>query len=138
MIVDSSAFIAVLLDESEGEAFRQLLATESVKLSAATLTECAIVLHGKGLGDLRVPFDALLRATDAEVVPVDESIARIAIDAHRRFGRGSGHPAKLNYGDCFSYALAIAHDEPLLFKGDDFGHTDVRDRTAPSPASTLP
>ncbi|MGY1551539.1 type II toxin-antitoxin system VapC family toxin [Microbacterium sp. A588] len=126
MIVDSSAFVAVLLDEPEGKAYGALLASEPVKLSAATLTECSIVLEGKRERGLTERFEELLRVTDAEVVPVNEAIARTAFAAHRRYGRGSGSPAKLNFGDCFSYALAIARDEPLLFKGDDFIHTDVR------------
>lgn len=126
MIVDSSAFVAVLLDEPERKVYGGLLASEPVRLSAATLTECSIVLGGKPERGLTERFEDLLRATDAEVVPVDETLARTAIAAHRRYGRGSGSPARLNYGDCFSYALAIARDEPLLFKGDEFIHTDVR------------
>lgn len=126
MIVDSSAFVAVLLDEPEGESFRAALASEPVRLSAATLTECTIVLAGKQAEGLVLDFEDLLRAISADVVALDESQARIASDAYRRYGRGSQHPAKLNYGDCFSYALAISLDEPLLFKGDDFIHTDVR------------
>lgn len=127
MIVDSSALVAVLLDEPERGMFGEVLARAvDVRLSAATLTECGIVLEGKPGRGLLDELDALLRLIAAEVVPVDESIARCAIDAHRRFGRRSGHAARLNYGDCFSYALAITRDEPLLFKGDDFVHTDVR------------
>lgn len=126
MIVDSSAFVAVLLDEPEGESFRAALASEPVRLSAATLTECTIVLAGKQAEGLVLDFEDLLRAISADVVALDESQARIASDAYRRYGRGSQHPAKLNYGDCFSYALAISLDEPLLFKGDDFIRTDVR------------
>lgn len=71
-------------------------------------------------------FEAILIQTGAGVIPVDGGQARVASDAYLRYGRGSGSPARLNYGDCFSYALAISRDEPLLFKGDDFIHTDVR------------
>ncbi len=60
------------------------------------------------------------------IEPVTETQARIARDAYREFGRGSGHPARLNFGDCFAYALAVERDEPLLYQGNDFGHTDVR------------
>ncbi|MGF2949178.1 type II toxin-antitoxin system VapC family toxin [Microbacterium alcoholitolerans] len=130
MIVDSSAFVAVLLDEPDAALLRSALAAETVKISAATLTECSIVLQSKPARGLADRFEELLHSTNAKIVPVDERIARGAIDAHRRYGRGSGHPAKLNYGDCFSYALAIAHDEPLLFTGDDFIHTDVRVATS--------
>jgi ribonuclease VapC len=70
-------------------------------------------------------FDDLLREAQVIVDPVTEAQARIAREAYRDFGRGSGHPARLNFGDCFAYALAKATNEPLLFKGADFGHTDV-------------
>lgn len=71
-------------------------------------------------------FEAILIQVDAGVIPVDGGQARVAGDAYLRYGRGSGSRARLNYGDCFSYALAVSRDEPLLFKGDDFIHTDVR------------
>ena len=70
-------------------------------------------------------FDDLLREAGISVEPVTEEQARLAREAYRDFGRGSGHPAKLNFGDCFAYALAKAMDEPLLFKGEDFSRTDV-------------
>lgn len=126
MIVDSSAFVAVLMAEPEADEFSDALETQSFAVSAATLTESMIVLRGKGGEDKVRALDDLLREAAGVVVPVDEGQARLASDAYRRFGRGSGHPARLNYGDCFSYALAITRDEPLLFKGDDFAHTDVR------------
>ncbi|OJU40865.1 MAG: VapC toxin family PIN domain ribonuclease [Microbacterium sp. 69-10] len=126
MIVDSSVLVAMLLDEPEGGALAARLDADPIVISAATLTEASIVLWGRA-GDLMVQkLDELLEGIGATVASVDEQQARIARDAYRRYGRGSGHPARLNYGDCFSYALAIARDEPLLFKGDDFVHTDVR------------
>jgi len=67
-----------------------------------------------------------MKASNIEIVPFTEAQARIARAAHKDFGRRSGHPAQLNFGDCFAYALAVDRDEPLLYKGDDFGHTDVR------------
>ena len=126
MIVDSSVFVAVLMAEPGADELSDLLESERISVSAATLTECTIVLHGKGGEEKTLAFNELLRLTRATVVPLDEAQARLASDAYRRYGRGSGHPARLNYGDCFSYALAITRDEPLLFKGDDFIHTDVR------------
>ena len=126
MIVDSSALVAVLMAEPEADDMSDLLESRPFALSAATLTECMIVLRSKGGEAKALALDELLELTRATVVPLDEAQARQASRAYARYGRGSGHPARLNYGDCFSYALAIARDEPLLFKGDDFIHTDVR------------
>lgn len=126
MIVDSSALVALLLDEPEAPRFASYLATEEASLSAASLTETLLVLRGNAEERIVHELDELLRVTQVAVVPLDERQARLAGDAYVRYGRGSGSRARLNYGDCFSYALAIARDEPLLFKGDDFVHTDVR------------
>ena len=126
MIVDSSVFLAILLDEPEAENYRELLKDHPVAVSAATVAESRIVLQSRGGMRMCDIFEAILIQVNAGVIPVDGYQARVASDAHQRFGRGSGHPARLNYGDCFSYALAITRDEPLLFKGDDFVHTDVR------------
>lgn len=126
MIVDSSVFVAVLMAEPDADELSDVLETRSIAVSAATLTESMIVLRGKGGEEKVRALDDLLREAAGLVVPLDEGQARLASDAYRRYGRGSGHPARLNYGDCFSYALAITRDEPLLFKGDDFIHTDVR------------
>ncbi|MBS1672914.1 MAG: type II toxin-antitoxin system VapC family toxin [Actinobacteria bacterium] len=126
MIVDTSALVAAIRNEPEGPQFRRAMLAERVLISASTLLEAHIVVHGRW-GDAGVEkLGELLGTVDAQVIAVDEAQARIGIVAARRYGRGSGHPARLNYGDCFSYALAIAYDEPLLCKGDDFGHTDVR------------
>ncbi|WP_029263078.1 MULTISPECIES: type II toxin-antitoxin system VapC family toxin [unclassified Microbacterium] len=126
MIVDSSALVAVLMAEPEAEEMSDLLESRPFALSAATLTECTIVLRSRGGEAKALALDELLEVTRSEVVPVDEVQARLASRAYARYGRGSGSRARLNYGDCFSYALAITRDEPLLFKGDDFVHTDVR------------
>jgi ribonuclease VapC len=126
MIVDTSAWMAMVLREMETTRFIEAIENDSVSISAATLVETEVVVHGRrgepGLLELR----EFMSLAEVRIEPVDAQQARIASDAYRRYGRGSGHPARLNYGDCFSYALAIAHDEPLLFKGDDFVHTDVR------------
>ena len=126
MIVDTSALMAILKREPEADGFSRIIVDEPASISAATLSEAYIVAGGQvGARGLR-EVDSLIRGARIGVVPVDESQARLVGDAYLRYGRGSGHPARLNYGDCFSYALAISRDEPLLFKGDDFIHTDVR------------
>lgn len=124
MIIDTSALMAVVLSEPEADVFGALIETRPFAISAATLLEAEIFARGRRGEPLVRDLRAIL--AEATIVPFDESQAHIASDAYHRYGRGSGSPAKLNYGDCFSYALAIARDEPLLFKGDDFIHTDVR------------
>lgn len=124
MIVDTSALMAVLLSEPEATQFGALLEIESSMISAATMLEAEIVARGRRGEALVRELHSIL--DEAAIIAVDERQARIAGEAYRRYGRGSKHPAKLNFGDCFSYALAMARDEPLLFKGDDFIHTDVR------------
>ncbi|WP_353951044.1 type II toxin-antitoxin system VapC family toxin [Knoellia sp. S7-12] len=130
MIVDSSAIVAIHEDEPEREAFMELLGGDArSRMSAATYVECAIVLDRLPSVRIESRLDQLLEATGVQVVSLTPEQARVAREAHQRFGRGSGHPARLNLGDCFSYALAKSEDEPLLFKGDDFAHTDVKDAT---------
>lgn len=127
MIVDTSALVAIIEREPEGVPFRQALrAATRPRISAATLLEAAIVLDARDATGTSRSLDALVKTLRIAVVPVDEEQVRVARAAYRDFGRGSGHPAKLNFGDCFAYALASVTGEPLLFKGDDFGHTDVR------------
>lgn len=94
-------------------------------MSAGTALECGIVVASKfgPLGPERL--SRLIRFSEIDIVPFDEAQASIGIDARFRYGRGSGNSAKLNFGDCFAYALAKARNLPLLFKGDDFSHTDV-------------
>ena len=124
MVLDSSALIAILRDEPEREAFLDALAAaEDPLISAATLLECSIVQSDveQGIADL----DDLLQVAGIRCVAVDAAQALAAREAWMRFGKGRS-PAALNYGDCFSYALATAADRPLLYKGDDFARTDVR------------
>lgn len=124
MIVDTSALMSVVNEESDAARYRAAMTDSEWVLSAGTLLEVEIVVRGR-LGESGLA--ALRRiVARAKVAPVDERQVVIASDAYARYGRGSNHPARLNYGDCFSYALAISRDEPLLFKGDDFIHTDVR------------
>ncbi len=126
MVIDTSALVAILFDEPDRRDFTQAIAAAPVRVvSAATLVEAGIVVEAR-IGDAGGrELDLLLHRADVEVLPVDEAHAELARSAWRRFGTGR-HPAGLNYGDCFSYALAVQRDEPLLFKGDDFGATDVR------------
>jgi ribonuclease VapC len=127
VIVDASALVAVLREEAEGEEFGELIAAADIaRVSAATFVETAIVIDSTREPLLSRLFDDFLLQSGITIEPVTERQARIAREAYRDFGRGSGHPARLNFGDCFSYALAKDTAEPLLFKGDDFIHTDVR------------
>jgi ribonuclease VapC len=126
MIVDTSVLIAISRREPDAGSFTDAIdSAEHVRISAANLFEAFIVVDR--VADRTIPrrFDDLCRKIGFDVVPFDEHQARIAREAYRDFGKGSGHPAKLNFGDCFAYALAKASDEPLLYKGTDFSHTDV-------------
>ena len=125
MVLDTSALIAVLLDESDAVAFRLAIEADPVRLlSAATLVETSIVIEARVGEAGGRELDRLLHKADVEVVAVDAEQAELARHAFRKFGKGR-HAASLNYGDCFSYALAESRGEPLLFKGGDFAKTDV-------------
>ena len=126
MIVDSSAVIAVLKEEPEGERFLgMLIAGGPKRMSAANYLEAAIVVDANRNPVLSRRLDDLIAGTDILIEPVTQEQAEIARAAYRDFGRASGHAARLNFGDCFAYALAKAKREPLLFKGEDFSFTDV-------------
>lgn len=127
MIVDSSALIAILTGEPYAEALNDVLSAAALPvLSVANYLEAAIVLDRHPSPGPGEKLDRYLAAGTVELAAVTESQARIARSAYRNFGKGSGHPAALNFGDCFAYALAVERDEPLLYKGDDFSHTDLR------------
>ena len=126
MVIDTSAIVALVRSEPGHERISDALAdADSCVMSAATRVELGIVLDQRVLAAENRRATRILDQARVVIAPVDEALALRAIDAHRAFGRGSGHPARLNFGDCFSYALAIALDEPLLFVGDDFSCTDV-------------
>ena len=126
MIIDTSALIAILRDEPEAVACATAIeAAVSRRISAANFVETAIVIDGSRDPIASRRFDDLVREAQLVIEPVTEAQARIAREAYRDFGRGSGHPAKLNFGDCFAYALAKSSGEPLLFKGNDFAQTDI-------------
>jgi ribonuclease VapC len=127
VIVDSSALLAIVLDESQGAAcLRALIESPANRMSAATFLEAAIVVDRLPDPDDRAKFDRLIDRLNIVVEPLTAPQATIARAAYSRFGKGSGHPARLNFGDCFASALAKAYDEPLLFVGQDFVHTDIR------------
>lgn len=126
MIVDSSALIAIIWLEDGNEKFvRTLAATSNSAISSSTLLEARIVAQRSGFDGAESNLTALVSDHAIEIVPFSESQQQIAADAHRKYGRGSGHPARLNFGDCFAYALAKERGEPLLFKGKDFAETDI-------------
>lgn len=126
MVLDSSAIMAILLLEPEAAEFIQAIAQASRRLiSAATLVELAIVAETRRGKAGAQDVDHFIAAANIEIMPFDNAQAIVARDAWRRFGRGK-HRAGLNFGDCFAYALAQAHNDILLFKGDDFAHTDVK------------
>ncbi len=127
MIVDSSAIMAILNEEPEAEAcLAAIRARRHAKMSAANFLERALVVDGYGRVDLSADIEPMVERLGVTVVSVSVEHVRLGRIAHQRFGRGSGHPARLNFGDCFAYALAKDTGEPLLYKGDDFVHTDVR------------
>jgi len=125
MVIDTSAIIACLLGESERERFVAAIEADPIRLiSVVGLVEASFVIIGRkpagGLTDLQ----AFLDEGEIERIPVDIQQAEAAVEAFRRFGRGR-HPARLNIGDCFAYALAKSTGEPLLYKGDDLAQTDI-------------
>ncbi len=126
MVIGASAIVAIALDEPEARSFEERIADDPIRMiSAATLLETAIVIEtrlgARGGGEL----DLWLHKANVEVVAVDSELADAARRAWRRFGKGR-HPANLNFGDCFSYALASLTREPLLFKGVGFAETDIQ------------
>lgn len=126
MIVDTSAIIAILRHEPDApRLLLPLLLSHSRRMSAASYLEVAIVIDRSPDPVVRSGVDELISRLGIAIEPVTEQQARIARAAHRDFGRGSGHPARLNFGDCLSYALAKVSGEQLLYKGTDFDHTDV-------------
>jgi ribonuclease VapC len=125
MVIDTSGLLTILLDEPERRAFNEVIeAAESRALSVATFVEVSIVIESRFGADGLRDLDTFVERAAMELVPVDVEQARLARRAFSRFGRGR-HPAGLNYGDCFAYALAAARGEPLLYKGNDFALTDI-------------
>ena len=126
MIVDSSALLAILFAEPDRERYAAAIdAAPVVRLSAVNFVEAAARIDMGRNPIASDAFDDLIREARVTIEPVTTEQAHLARRAYRTYGRGSASPARLNLGDCFAYALAKASGEPLLFKGDDFGHTDV-------------
>jgi ribonuclease VapC len=128
MIVDTSVLVAILKNE---EGFEELVDKASSAgisrfISAASYLEAGIVVDGNRDTILSSRLDALIEELDIEIAPVTETQARRARQAYRDFGKGSGHAAQLNFGDCFAYALATDLNQPLLYKGNDFTLTGIR------------
>jgi ribonuclease VapC len=126
MIVDTSAIIAILREESDAPIYAEAIAyADARKLSAASYLECGIVLDSQRDPIVSRALDELIDEAEFVIEPVTERQARLARQAYADFGKASGHQAGLNFGDCLAYALALDLREPLLWKGDDFGHTGV-------------
>jgi ribonuclease VapC len=127
LIIDTSALLAILRAEPEAPAFaRAIEDARDRRMSAANLLEAAIVLDMSRDPIASYRLDELIAAANISVEAVTAEQAKIGRAAYRDFGTGSGHPAQLNFGDCFAYALAKVAGGPLLFKGTDFSHTDLR------------
>ena len=126
MIVDASALIAILRDEPDAATYAHAIELAADRrVSAVNYVETAVVIDGSREPVASRRFDQLVAEANLAIEPVTYEQERIAREAYRDFGRGSGHPARLNFGDCFAYALAKIAREPLLYKGEDFAHTDV-------------
>ncbi|MBW9065750.1 type II toxin-antitoxin system VapC family toxin [Rhizobium herbae] len=125
MVIDTSAIVAIALNEPDAEALERKIVDAPLRLmSAASLLELTMVIETR-LGEAgAAELDLWLHKAEVEIVPVEVEQAYVARRAWRKFGKGR-HPAGLNYGDCFSYALAAIRGEPLLFKGEDFSLTDI-------------
>jgi ribonuclease VapC len=125
MVLDTSAIIAILRDEPDAAIYRAAIeGAETLRIGAPTLIECEIVARQALGDDGSTDLDNFLMALDVHIEPFGRREADYARHAYRRFGKGR-HPAGLNFGDCLTYATAVAQNEPLLFKGDDFPHTDI-------------
>lgn len=133
MIIDTSAIIAILRGEPDAERYMDALSGATApRASAGTYLETAIVVDANRDPVLSARLDELLAVTRVTIDPMTRRQADIARQAYRDFGKGSGHPAGLNFGDCFAYALARESSQPLLYKGDDFSHTDIASALNPA------
>ena len=126
MIVDTSALLAILKNEPEAQVFSDTLEeAKIVRISAANYLEAFIIVDRYRNPKLKARLEEILENPGMVIEPVTEEHAKIARQAYRDYGRGSGHPARLNFGDCFAYACAKLAGTPLLYKGDDFALTDI-------------
>src|SRR5581483_11882251 len=126
MVIDTSAILAILLGQRDAPAFAEAIEqADDRRISAANYLEAALVIDNHGDPIARREFDRFFDRSRIEIEPVTAELARIARQAHQDFGRGR-HRAAVNFGDCLAYALARSLNQPLLYKGSDFSHTDVR------------
>jgi len=126
MIIDTSAILAILLDERDAAIFAKAIENAGDRrMSAAGYLEAALVIDNRGDAVAQREFDRFLERSGIAIEPVTFEQGRIAREAYRDFGKGR-HRAGLNFGDCFAYALARILDQPLLYKGRDFSHTDLQ------------
>src|SRR5437868_1427311 len=126
MIIDSSVLLAILRDEPDAASFAQAIAGTAVRrISAVNFVEAAIVIDASRDPVASRRFDEFVAEAELVLEPVTKEQAQVAREAYRDFGKGSRHKGQLNFGDCFAYALARTSREPLLFKGNDFKHTDI-------------
>ncbi len=124
IVVDTSVLVCTLLREPDAGLFEELLVAAEVVVPVSCFVETSLVLRKRPRPHAHLA--AFLDEAGIRLLGSDERQAHLAAEADRRYGRGTGHPARLNFGDCLAYAAAVANDAPLLFKGDDFAHTDVR------------
>jgi ribonuclease VapC len=130
VILDTSAIVAILRNEPDAERYALVIESARIRrVSAVNYVEAAAVIDRSRDPIASRKFDEFFREAGIVIEPVDASQAQIAREAYRDFGKGSGHPAQLNFGDCFAYALAKVKGEPLLFKGQDFAQTDLTPAT---------
>ena len=126
IVVDTSALLAIVLDEPERPAFGEYLLSVDCLVATPTVLEAHLALDRFRAREIHPVLDLLLNRPNVDIVPFDEGHLRLARSAFDLYGRGRGNPARLNFGDCMSYALARERNLPLLFKGDDFVHTDLK------------
>jgi ribonuclease VapC len=127
VIVDTSAIVAIVLQKAGAEIRKDaLVRSTNTRISAATYVELCAVMNRRERPEINRNVGRLLDVFGIEIEPFDANQARVAAQAYRDYGRGSGHPARLNLGDSYSYALAAVTGEPLLYHGEDFQHTDLR------------
>lgn len=125
-MIDSSAMVSALAGEADGAGFqRAIKEAEAARMSAFNVFECRVVLSRRFGPGMLAEFELLLQEAEIAVDPFDADQARLAFEAYRRYGKGGGHGAALNLGDCAAYALARSRGLPLLYKGDDFAKTDL-------------
>ena len=127
MIIDTSVIIAILQVEEDYRALGKTIidCIGPRKISSSSYLEACIIVDRNASSEVAAQLDVLIAQMEIDIVPFTAAQSRIARAAYAQFGKGSGHPAQLNFGDCFAYALAKESGEPLLFKGNDFSQTDI-------------